>query len=64
MAKQTIFLFIRALIIGILLNIGVQQVSEIPTPRQETSIQQQMQPASVSHSPADAKIHLSDAPSK
>jgi hypothetical protein len=59
MTKQTIILFIRALIIGILLNIGVQQVSETPTIQQETLPAQQSQP-SVSQSSPGTSIQLSD----
>jgi hypothetical protein len=60
MARQTILLFIRALIIGILLNLGVQQVSEPQLPQQEsTTIQQQEAP--LSQSPASINVHFSPA---
>jgi hypothetical protein len=43
MAKQTVFLFVKALIIGLLLNLGIQQVSEASLVRQETIIPQEAQ---------------------
>ena len=43
MVRQTVFLFIRALIFGVLINIGLQQISDIPSPQQDTSMPQQIQ---------------------
>ena len=43
MAKQTVYLFVKALIIGLLLNLGIQYVSTVSMAQQETSILQQEQ---------------------
>ena len=43
MAKQTIYLFVKALIIGLLLNLGIQYVSSVSLAQQETTILQQEQ---------------------
>lgn len=58
MTKQTIFLFIRALIIGILLNIGVQQVSETPAAVQQQTLPVQQNQPSASQSSSSANIQL------
>ena len=43
MAKQTVYLFVKALIIGLLLNLGIQYVSTVSLSQQETTILQQEQ---------------------
>ena len=43
MAKQTVYLFVKALIIGLLLNLGIQYVSGVSLAQQETSILRQEQ---------------------
>ena len=43
MAKQTVYLFVKALIIGLLLNLGIQYVSTVSLAQQETPILQQEQ---------------------
>jgi len=43
MAKQTVYLFVKALIIGLLLNLGIQYVSSVSLSQQETTILQQEQ---------------------
>ena len=58
MTKQTIFLFIRALIIGILLNIGVQQVSETPAAVQQQTLPVQQNQSSAIQSSSSANIQL------
>jgi hypothetical protein len=45
MVKQTIILMIRALIIGVMLNLGIQYVANAGMPHQQTSTQL-TQPAS------------------
>jgi hypothetical protein len=47
MTKKTVFLFIRAFIIGVLINIGLQQVSSLPASiSEDTMLQRQAQPFS------------------
>jgi len=41
MLKQTIYLFTKALIIGVLLNVGIQQVSDGPA--QAAAVQEKAQ---------------------
>jgi len=43
MAKQTVYLFVKALIIGLLLNLGIQYVSSVSLSQQETTTLQQEQ---------------------
>ena len=43
MAKQTVYLFVKALIIGLLLNLGIQYVSTVSLAQQETPILQEEQ---------------------
>jgi hypothetical protein len=43
MAKQTVYLFVKALIIGLLLNLGIQYVSSVSLAQQESPILQQEQ---------------------
>ena len=43
MAKQTVYLFVKALIIGLLLNLGIQYVSTVSLAQQETPMLQQEQ---------------------
>jgi hypothetical protein len=61
MVRQTIFLFIRALIIGILLNLGVQQVSETNSnlSQRELRTPQQIHSA-VDQSSSRVSSHLPD----
>ena len=55
MAKQTIYLFVKALIIGLLLNLGIQYVSSVSLSQQETAIPQQEQRI-LTQSPANTQI--------
>jgi hypothetical protein len=55
MAKQTVYLFVRALIIGLLLNLGIQYVSSVSLAQQETTILQQEQ-RTLTHSPVNNQI--------
>ncbi len=43
MTKQTIYLFIRAFIFGVLINIGLQQVSDTPSYQTEIIAPQQVE---------------------
>jgi len=53
MAKQTIYLFMRALIIGILLNVGLYLISD-PPPASQTNVQAQQQATGQTSSPIQA----------
>lgn len=55
MAKQTVLLFVKALIIGLLLNLGIQQVSETSFVQQETITPQQEQ-RTLTHSFINSEI--------
>jgi|GEM_PF-3254761 len=50
MVRQTVFLFLRALIFGILINIGLQLTSDVPLDKHEVAtphqIQDNLQPSS------------------
>jgi hypothetical protein len=54
MIKQAIVLFIRALIIGLLLNLGIHYAASLPTPEEQTGAPNQVQhstkPASTTNS--------------
>ena len=51
MLKQTIHLFIKACIIGILINVGLAQVSSTPATAEENILQQNEQ-SILSHQPS------------
>ena len=51
MVRQTVFLFIRALIFGVLINIGLQQISDTPPDQQEVVAPQQIQDQAIQSSP-------------
>ena len=55
MAKQTVYLFVKALIIGLLLNLGIQYVSSVSLAQQETPILQEEQRI-LTHSPVNDQI--------
>lgn len=55
MAKQTIYLFVKALIIGLLLNLGIQYGSGVSLSQQETAIPHQEQRI-LTQSPANNQI--------
>ena len=55
MAKQTVYLFVRALIIGLLLNLGIQYVTSVSLAQQETTILQQEQ-RTLTQSPVSNQI--------
>ena len=57
MAKQTIYLFIRALIIGLLLNVIIQQVSDI-SPAQQDVISSQESLYTPSQSSPDTQVYF------
>jgi hypothetical protein len=59
MLKQTVYLFIRALIIGILLNVGLHQIAGAPLPQSDTIAPQQVQ-HSLDHSSANPEIDFSN----
>jgi hypothetical protein len=40
MLKQTVQLFIKALVIGVLINLGLQQMAARPLPADENTLQQ------------------------
>ncbi|HXV44908.1 MAG TPA: hypothetical protein VEC96_17725 [Anaerolineae bacterium] len=44
MLEQTVRLFIKALIIGVLVNVGLQQISTGPLPDNENSAHQRSAP--------------------
>lgn len=54
MSKQTILLFVKALIIGVILNAGIQYFSEPAAPAQSVqSVQEIQQPAANSQADVD-----------
>jgi hypothetical protein len=55
MAKQTVYLFVKALIIGLLLNLGIQYVSTVSLAQQETTILQEEQ-RTLTQSPINDQI--------
>jgi hypothetical protein len=55
MAKQTAYLFVKALIIGLLLNLGIQYVSSVSLSQQETTTLQQEQ-RTLTQSPVSNQI--------
>jgi hypothetical protein len=59
MVKQTVHLFIRALIIGVLLNVGLQQVSNTPLSQTKTIAPQQIKHP-LSQSQPNPEIDFSD----
>ena len=50
MVRQTIILFIRALIFGILINVGLQYVSDMPSEQQEVVAPQHIQDETIQSS--------------
>lgn len=59
MLGQTVHLFIKALIVGLLVNVGLQQISTVsPLPVQQTILPHQIP---LIHSSANnTELHLSD----
>jgi hypothetical protein len=54
MLGKTVRLFIKALIIGVLINLGLQYVSATPLPTYENTALHRQAPGQV---PLDAKMH-------
>ncbi len=59
MTKQTVFLFARALIIGILVNVGLQLVSDSPLSAQQAGIVHQPK-ITISHSSEQITVPFLD----
>ena len=57
MTKQTVYLFVRALVIGIVLNVVIQQVSDLSLSQQEI-ISSQETPHTPSQSSSDSEVHF------
>lgn len=59
MLGQTVHLFIKALIVGLLVNVGLQQISTVsPLPLEQTTLPHQVP---LIHSSANnTELHLSD----
>jgi hypothetical protein len=55
MARQTVYLFVKALIIGLLLNLGIQYVSDISLSQPETSLSRPEQRI-LTHSPVSNQV--------
>lgn len=60
MTKKTIFLFFKALIIGLILNLGVQQASNVELQAANDQIASPKVEQAVIHTPAAIKAKYSD----
>ena len=60
MTKKTIFLFLKALIIGVVLNLGVQQASNIELQAATDQITSSKVEHAVIHTPVAIKAKYSD----
>ena len=60
MVGQTIRLFVRALIIGVLVNMSLQHVSATPVPTSDEDVMLEQKQSPLSRSRSESEVHFSN----
>jgi hypothetical protein len=59
MVKQTVYLFLKALVIGVLINIALTRNADRPLISQNATVPEQIQDQ-IQQAPSNVKVQLSD----